>query len=237
MDEISKILVGLRDEKYRQFTSRLIPNVDINKIIGVRVPELRKLAKEILSRENEFAVDKFLNELPHYYLEENNIHCFIIAFKYKNFDEAVYYTEAMLPYIDNWATCDLFSPKAFKKEKEKFYNKTLEWIESDDPYTVRYGVVRQIESFLGEDFKPYMIDEIKNIRSENYYVNMAVAWYLSIALIKQYESTISIFEKRELPVWVHNKALQKARESLRISPDRKEYFKALKLKGKDMKDA
>lgn len=223
---IEKKLFELQDIKYRDFHKRLIPTVDEKSIIGVRTPALRKFAKEFAK--NEPAVSKdFLKILPHRYYDENNLHAFLIE-QEKNFSDAMTLCESFLPYIDNWATCDTFSPKCFKKHPSEVYAKVKEWIKSDKIYTVRYAVVTLLQNFLDDNFEDEMLSLAASASCDEYYINMAVAWYFSIALIKQYDKALPYIEKKKLPVWVHNKAIQKAVESYRIDGETKAYLKTLK---------
>lgn len=225
MDSIKKRLWKLQDFEYKDFQSSLMPNIEKKRIIGVRTPDLRKLAKELA---DSWEAVIFLKELPHTYYEENNLHGFLIECMGKNYDSTLAMTEEFLPYIDNWATCDMFSPKVWKKEPEKFYRKTMEWMKKDHEYTIRYGIVSQLKYFLDDKFSPEMLEFMATIQREEYYVNMAIAWYLSMALIKQPEATLPYFQKEKFSPWIHKKALQKAVESARSSQEQKIYFRELK---------
>ena len=227
MKQIEERLFTLQDLKYRDFQAKLMPGYDKERIIGVRTPDLRKFAREFAK---DSAASEFLKELPHKYYEENNLHAFLIENLAADFDTAIEMTEAFLPYIDNWATCDSFTPKAFRKDLPRLYEKTCKWMESEHTYTVRYGIVTQLELFLDEAFRPEMLEVIAELHSEEYYVNMAAAWYFSFALIKQYDTAIGLFRTERLERWVHNKALQKAIESYRIDKETKDYLRSLKRK-------
>lgn len=222
--EIQTRLFELQDLGYRDFNAKLIPNIDKEKIIGVRSPELKKLAKEFSKRED---IDEFLQDLPHKFYEENNLHCFILS-TVKDFDYLIKMTEEILPYIDNWATCDSFSPPIFKKYPREVYKKIKEWIKSDKTYIKRYGIVRLMNNYLDDEFLPEMLELVSSIKSDEYYINMAIAWYFSFALIKQYDHTIGLIEGKIMDKFVHNKSIQKAVESRRIDDDTKEYLKTLK---------
>lgn len=226
MEKITAELFSMQDTKYRDFQSKLIPNIDKERIIGVRTPELRKYAKRL---EKEPYAAEFMKELPHYYYEENNLHAAIVADMKGSLDEIITETEKLLPYIDNWATCDMFSPKIFKKYPDEVYAKCMEWISSGLTYTVRFGIDMLMSLYLGENFRKEIIDIIADIKSEEYYVNMAIAWFYSFALIKQYDSTIGLFEEKRLDKWVHNKSIQKAVESRRVDDETKQYLKSLKI--------
>ena len=231
MDYIIEKLFSMKDEKYKNFTAGLIPDVSPEKIIGVRVPDIRKLAKELAEDpERREEIDAFLNELPHNYLEENHLHGFLIDRMYDDFDEALAETDRFLPYIWSWADCDGFRPKALKKEKKRLKQYVYDCFNSSETYVIRFGLVTFLNRFLDDDFEEEMLEKVCSIKSDEYYVNMAVAWYLSMALVKQYESTIEYFEKRRLDPWIHNKALQKAVESKQVSEERKDYFRGLKIK-------
>jgi len=227
MDVIEKILYDSQDIKYRDFNSKLIPNIDKDKIIGVRMPIIRKIAKDIYL--NDY-IDEFLCELPHKYQEENILHGIILTLKYKNIDILLDKLDIFLPYVDNWAITDVISPKIFKKYPELVYNKIKIWLDSKDEYVVRFGVVTLLQFYLGDNFRLEELELVKNIDSNYFYVNMAIAWFYSFALIKQYDSTIKYFEDRVLCKWIHNKSIQKAIDSYRISDDRKNYLRILKIK-------
>lgn len=222
-NRVRRELFALRDKKYRDFHKKLVPTVDEARIIGIRVPELRKYAKAFPTQDK----DAYLDLLPHRYIEENNLHAFLIC-GIKDFDEAMSRTEAFLPYIDNWATCDSFMPKVFKKHPDAVYAKVKEWLQSEHTYTLRYALVTLLNNFLDEEFRPEMLDLAAGLRSEEYYINMAIAWYFSIALVKQYDAALPYIRSRRLDRWVHNKAIQKAIESYRISTETKAYLRSLK---------
>ena len=224
--EIEKRLFELRDEKYRAFQSKLMPGVDIERIIGVRNPLLRKLAKELVKTEGSEA---FLRDLPHGYYDEYNLHGYMIS-ECKDYAKAIEYVDAFLPYVDNWATCDLLSPKAFAKNRDKLPQDIERWLSSDEPFTVRFGIEMLMSHFLDGDFDSKYLERVSYIRSEEYYVNMMIAWYFATALAKQWERTLPFVEDRKLDKWVHNKTIQKANESFRITAEQKEYLKSLKEK-------
>ena len=224
--KIRETLFELQDLNYRSFQSGLIPNVDRDTFVGVRTPELRRLAKE-LAKDQDIAV--FFNEVPHKYFDENQLHAFIISLG-KDFDETVRKVDAFLPYVDNWATCDQLSPTVFKKHKNELLPHIKKWIKSKKTYTVRFGIGMLMTHFLDDDFDILYPHMVANIKSDEYYVNMMIAWYFATALAKQYEEIIPFIEGGVLEVWTHNKAIQKAVESRRISPEQKEYLKSLKKK-------
>lgn len=220
--ELQEQLFALQDEKYRDFQRRLIPNISPESIIGVRTPELKKLAKEMSARP-----DEFLSELPHRYFEENQIHSFIIAGT-KDFDECIRRLEEFLPYVDNWATCDQMSVKAFKKHTGELIGYVRKWIVSDRTYTVRFGVGCLMSFYLDREFREEYLELAAGIRSEEYYVNMMTAWYFATALAKQYDAALPFIEQRRLDEWTHRKAIQKAIESYRINDEQKAYLRTLK---------
>lgn len=229
MDYITKRLIELQDIDYRDFHSRLIPGTDKELIIGVRTPALRKLAKDLL-KENKEMVLKFMEELPHRYYEENNLHGAFIGLLAKSAGEALEMTDKFLPYVDNWATCDCLPPKAFKKDLGLVRKTITPWLESGHTYRVRFAIVTMLGYFLDEEFLREDLIRLAGIKSEEYYINMALAWYYSFALIKQYDDTVKLFEEGILDKWVHNKSVQKALESYRVPRERKEYLKSLKKK-------
>lgn len=225
-EEIREELFRLQDTKYRDFQGKLIPTVAPDTVIGVRTPELRKYAKELLKRED---IADFLNDLPHKYFDENQLHAFIIS-GMKDYDACVNEVQRFLPFVDNWATCDQMSPKVFKKHKKDLLEEINNWLNSGETYIIRFAVGMLMEHFLDEDFDKSYPEMVSKIRSDEYYVNMMTAWYFATALAKQYESILPYIEDKKLDVWTHNKAIQKSVESYRITPEQKEYLKTLKIK-------
>lgn len=222
-----EMLETLADEEYKKFHQKLIPNIDENRVLGVRTPKLRALAKKL--KNTELAND-FLASLPHKYYEENNLHAFLLE-DIKDFDEAIKRVEEFLPFVDNWATCDGMKIKVFKKEKQKLLPYIKKWLKSNDVYTVRFAIVMLLSLYLDEIFDESHYSLVCGAICDEYYINMAVAWYFSFALIKQYESAIKLFEDKQINnKWVHNKSLQKAIESFRIDEKTKKYLKSLKTK-------
>ena len=228
IERIREDLFAMQDLSYRDFHSRLMPDVDKAAVIGVRVPELRKYVKE-LAKDPE--IQEFLDDLPHQYYEENNVHGFLIQ-QMKEYEKCMEELEKFLPYINNWATCDMTSPKVFKKHKEELLEAVRRWIASDHVYTVRYGIGMLMQHYLDEDFREEYPQMVSEIQSEEYYVNMMIAWYFATALAKQYETILPYIEKQKLDVWTHNKTIQKACESYRITPEQKAYLRKLKIKKK-----
>lgn len=221
-------LYELQDREYALFQSKLTPGVPEDSFIGVRVPMVRALAKEIY-KEGEYA--SFLKELPHRYYDENMLHGLILS-EYKDYDACVAEVEAFLPYVDNWAVCDIMSPKVFKKHKEKLITKIREWSASEHSYTCRFGMEMLMSHYLDADFKPEYLEIPAAVQSEEYYVNMMIAWFFATALAKQWEATIPYLEQNRLAEWTHNKSIQKACESYRITDEQKQYLRTLKRKQK-----
>jgi len=217
-------LFSLQDKAYKAFNAKLLPTVDPDTIIGVRVPQLRKLAKAFFK---DTASKAFLENLPHKYYEEDNIHAFVLE-QIKDFDVALSETEKFLSYIDNWATCDMFLPKVFKTNKEKLLPHARKWLVSDKTYTIRYGMGVLLKLFLDGDFKPEYLKWVADVKSEEYYIRMMQAWYFATALAKQYDSTIVYLTEQRLDSWTHNKTIQKAIESYRIDKETKMYLRMLK---------
>ena len=209
------------EEDYREFSSKLMPTVEKSKVIGIRTPILRKYAKGLENYED------FLNDLPHKYFEENNLHAFLIE-RERDFDRCIELIETFLPYIDNWATCDSMKPKVLKKEPEKLLNYINKWIKSKDVYAVRYGINLLMSFYLDENFDEDYLTIVANVRSNEYYINMMRAWYFATALAKRYKETLTYIENNRLDTWTHNKTIKKAIESLRISRDQKAYLRTLK---------
>lgn len=220
---ITDRLFELQDTGYRDFQSRLMPDVPKEKVIGVRTPALRKLAKELAGTEEAAA---FILQLPHKYYEEDNLHTFLIC-EMKDYDDCMAEVERFLPYIDNWATCDCFTPKVFKKHREEVYEKIKQWLGSAETYTVRFGIVTLMD-YLKTDFEKQMLSLVADIRSEEYYINMAIAWYFSMALVWQYNAALPYLTEERLDKWTHNKSIQKATESRQIDDKTKEYLRTLK---------
>ena len=233
MNELEKELFKNQDLNYKEFTSKSIPNINPNSIIGVRIPVLRNIAKRI--NETEFK-NIFMKSLPHKYHEENIIHGVLISLN-KNIDSTLEQLDKFLPYANNWAVTDTISPKIFKKYQDLVYPKIINYIKSDDEYTIRFGVVTLLQFYLNDSkYIEKSNKEILNINKSTYYIDMAIAWYFSFALVKQYEKTIKIFEKKKIKnSWIHNKSIQKAIESYRISVDRKKYLKSFKISQKNVK--
>ena len=225
-EDIKKELYALQDVEYRDFQSGLIPNVEKDYFIGVRTPELRKMAKVMAKRED---IDEFLSELPHSTFDENQLHAFIIS-EIKDYDKCISEIEKFLPYVDNWATCDQMSPKVFKKNRAFLLSQIKVWIKSDKTYTVRFAIGMLMSHFLDEDFDESYLLMVAEVRSEEYYINMMIAWYFATALAKQYETALPYIQERRLDAWTHNKAIQKSVESRRITDEQKEYLKGLKVK-------
>ena len=224
--EIRQGLFALKDEKYKEFQKKLIPTVDENTVIGVRMPVLRKYAKDVSGTPGAVI---FMQTLPHEYYEENNLHGMLIE-TMKDYDECIAYLEEFLPYVDNWATCDLISPRVFKKHKDELLVKIKEWMASDRVYTIRFGMEMLMTHFLDEDFKPEYLGMSADVHSEEYYVNMMIAWFFATALAKQYEASLPYIENHCMDRWTHNKTIQKAIESYRITDEQKRYLKSLKIK-------
>ena len=227
-EEIRNGLFDLQDSQYRDFQAKLIPSTSADKMIGVRTPVLRKLAKDLAKRKE---IGGFLNDLPHRYFDENQLHAFIIS-QLKDYEQCMDEVIRFLPYIDNWATCDQLSPKVFRTHRPKLADQIRKWIISDHTYTIRFGIGMLMEHFLDEDYDPAYPEMVACIRSDEYSVNTMIAWYFSTALAKQYDSILPFIKNRRLDPWTHNKTIQKARESYRISPEQKEYLKALKISRK-----
>lgn len=264
MDRIQKQLFGLQDKKYKDFQVKLIPNVDPETVIGVRTPELRKLAKELakgLATDSGKSANKgraktgpeepskgnakdtetgtlkgraketkaFLAALPHRYFDENQLHAFFVS-EIKDYDRCIVEVNKFLPYVDNWATCDQMSPRVFAKHKAELLKEIKCWLKSKETYTVRFAIGMLMQHFLDEDFDPAYPKLVAKIRSDEYYINMMIAWYFATALAKQYETTIPYIEQNKLDVWTHNKTIQKAVESYRITDEQKKYLRSLKRK-------
>lgn len=225
-NEIVTELFRMRDADYALLQAKIIPTVAADRIIGVRTPALRAFAKALYKDRDK---EDFLSCTPHQYFDENQLHAFVISLE-KDFDKCIAEVDAFLPFIDNWATCDQLSPKAFKREPEKLLQYIQSWIKSDQTYTVRFAIGMLMQHFLDERFEAGYADMVAEVRSEEYYINMMIAWYFATALAKQYERTVPYLEGRRLDGWVHNKAIQKSVESYRITDEQKAYLKTLKVR-------
>lgn len=221
---VLKMLFERQDKEYALFQAKLTPTVPLERFIGVRVPEVRKLAKQIFKAGD---YQDFLDTLPHNYYDEDMLHGLILS-EMKDYDTCISQVEQFLPYVDNWAVCDIMSPKVFKKNKEALLGQIRKWVASDHVYTCRFGMEMLMSHFLDEDFKPEYLELPASVHSEEYYVNMMIAWFYATALAKQWEATFPYIEENRLDRWCHNKSIQKARESNRITPEQKETLKGLK---------
>lgn len=228
MTDIQKELFKLRDPEYAAFQVKLTPGITLDTCIGVRLPLMRKLAKEIKdSREAK----EFLCTLPHQYYDENMLHSMLLS-SVKDYDLCVRLVDEFLPYVDNWAVCDTLIPKVFIKNRDKLAVKILQWTESKETYTCRFGIRMIMNHFLDEDFDEKYLEIPASIISDEYYINMMIAWFFATALCKQWEPSVKYLENRRLPVWVHNKTIQKAVESYRITDSQKAYLKTLRTRGR-----
>lgn len=223
--DILSYLFEKNDDKYKEFNSKLLPTVDKNTVIGVRTPILRKLAKDL---KDTVVMDSFLNTLPHTYLEENHLHGFLIE-TVTDFDKALCLIENFLPYIDNWATCDATRPKAFKKQLDTLYERIKVWIKSEHTYTVRFAIGLLLSFYLDDAFSKEHLKLVSSIKSEQYYINMMIAWYFATALAKQYKHTIPYIREQKLSQWTHNKTISKACDSFRIDEKTKSYLRTLRI--------
>ncbi|MBO4355376.1 MAG: DNA alkylation repair protein [Clostridia bacterium] len=221
---VTERLFSMRDDNYAVFQAKLLPTVSPDRIIGVRIPALRKLASDLFGLSE---TDVFLKDLPHYYYDENVLHGLLIS-KYRDYGKSITMVGSFLPYIDNWAVCDTLSPVAFKKHREELKGKIDEWLSSDHTYTVRFGIDMLMKHYLDEDFYDGCLQKVSQITSDEYYINMAVAWFFATALAKQWDSTVPFLENGLLTDDVFNKTVRKASESFRISDERKKYLAGLR---------
>ena len=219
-------LYSLQDEKYRQFQIKLIPGIDPETVIGVRTPELRKMAKGMMKNGE---AEAFLRELPHGLFEENQLHAFILS-EMKDYELCVGEVDRFLPFVDNWATCDQLSPKVFRKNRAELLKRIKGWIRTDETYTIRFGIGMLLAHYLDEDFDPEYLELVAKVRSDEYYVNMMRAWYFATALAKQYEAALPYVEGGRLDKWTHNKTIQKAVESCRVPEEHKEKLRGMRVR-------
>lgn len=226
IEHIRRRLYELADPVYGEFQSKLIPDVDRTHFIGVRTPALRNLAKELYGTDE---ATEFLNDLPHTYFDENQLHAFLVS-RAKPFDICIKEVDKFLPYVNNWATCDQMSPAIFKKNTDLLLPRVFSWIDSDHIYTVRFGIGMLMQHFLDDLFDIKYPEKVSRIRSDEYYINMMIAWYFATALAKQYDAVLPFLEEQKLSAWVHNKTIQKAVESYRITDEQKTYLRSLRIK-------
>ena len=224
MNGLQKELVKISDAKYAAFQSKLTPGIDPSLFLGVRVPVLRQFAEQYSKNEES---KSFLKELPHKYYDENMLHALLIS-GMKDFDQIIVELNRFLPYVDNWAVCDIMSPKALRKNKTKLLENIKLWIKSKETYTCRFGIEMLMSFYLDDDFKESYLKLVSSVRSNEYYVNMMVAWFFATALAKQWDATIPYIRNKSLDTWTHHKTIQKAIESYRISDEQKQYLKTLR---------
>ena len=226
MNSILLDLFSMQDPSYKKFQEKLIPTVDPNLVIGVRTPQLRNYAKCLYRTE---CAEIFLHSLPHLYYEENNLHGFLIE-QIKDYSSCILELNAFLPFVDNWATCDMLRPKCFNRHREELVLEIEKWIVSNSVYTVRFAIGMLLTHYLDQDFDKRFLDLVATVKSEAYYINMMVAWYFATALAKQYDDAVLYLQNRCLPAWTHQKTIQKAVESFRILPEQKAYLRTLRIK-------
>lgn len=224
LTKLQKQLFELQDLKYRDFHSKLMPETDKETVIGIRTPVLRKFAKEFAGTSE---AEAFLRQLPHRYYEENNLHMMLIT-GIKDYEKCMEEIQRFLPCIDNWATCDYPAPKCFARHKDQVLEEAKRWISSGETYVIRYGIGMLMRLFLDEDFSSEYLEMAAAVQSQEYYVNMMIAWYCATALAKQWDATVPYIEQHKLSDWVHRKTVQKAVESYRITPEQKEYLKGFR---------
>jgi len=225
MIEVMELYKEYQDLEYAKFQAKLAPTLDPNTCLGVRIPNIRKIAIQIKGSDIEKI---FLNELPHKYYDDNMLHSVILS-KINNYDEAINLVEKFLPYVDNWATCDTMHPKGLAKNKVDLFNHIKIWIKSKHTYTVRFAIDCLMTYFLDDDFSPSYLELVSKVTSDEYYINMMIAWYFATALVKKHDDTIKYLKEKKLSTWVHNKTIQKAIESFRIDENEKEYLRSLKI--------
>ena len=225
MKEIVDLLFSKQDIKFRDFQAPLFPTIEKERIIGVRTPDVKKLAKELNGSD---IANKFIETLPHYYFDENQLHVFLISL-IKDYQTCLFKVNRFLPYVDNWATCDTLDPKVFGKHKDELLKEIKCWLKSNHVYTKRFAIGMLLGYYLDESFKEEYLEWVSKIQSDEYYINMMIAWYFATALAKQWDNTIKYIEEKKLSPWVHNKTIQKAVESYRINDEQKAYLKSLKI--------
>ena len=230
-EQIREALFQLQDQPYRELQRKVIPTAAPETLIGVRTPALRQYARQLAERED---ISPFLRDLPHAYFDENQLHAFIIS-EIRDYGPCIAEVQRFLPYVDNWATCDQLSPRAFRKHRTELLACVREWLRSSHPYTVRFAIGMLMQHYLDEDFDPEYPELVAGVRSDEYYGRMMIAWYFATALAKQYDAALPYLEEKRLAPWTHNKTIRKAIESDRVAPEQKAYLRSLQISGtKDM---
>ncbi len=225
MEKYLERITVLSEEKYRDFSASLIPGIPKERILGVRIPKIRGLARSMTKEESE----AFISDLPHYYLEEYHLHSAIIS-DIKDYDRCIFQVDKLLPFVDNWSVCDSLRPSVFKKNGQRLLSDIDRWLSSDALYTKRFAVEMLMIHFLGEDFSKEILDRAASVKCEGYYLDMMVAWFFATALAKRWEETLPYIEDRSLEAWTHNKTISKALDSFRISKEHKEILRGLKIR-------
>jgi len=223
--QLQEKLFDSQDFEYKKFQCSLMPTVTPECVIGVRTPILRALSKEL--KGSDTATD-FFKMLPHKYYEENNLHAFLLD-NIKCYDECIRLINDFLPYIDNWSTCDSLNPKVFAKNRDKLIHEIYRWISSNEVYTVRFAIGMLMKHYLEDSYETEYMEMVCSVNSSEYYINMMIAWYFATALSKQYDDALQVLKDHKLSPWVHNKAIQKAAESRRISSERKDFLRTLRV--------
>ena len=224
---VAQQLHSLADDGYAAFQRKLLPNVSPERIVGVRTPLLRSLAKELLKSGE---AEAFIATLPHPTFDENQLHAFILS-AMKDCRRCLGEVERFLPFVDNWATCDQLSPTCFRRHKAELLPAIAAWMNAEHEYTIRFGIGMLMQHFLDcPDFNPRFLDDVARIRRDEYYVRMMQAWYFATALAKQYDATLPYIEQQRLDRWTHNRTIQKAVESFRITTEQKAHLRSLKIK-------
>lgn len=221
---MQKILFEMQDTGYREFHLKLIPGTDPETVIGVRVPQLRKLAKKLYS-DGEY--EEFLSSLPHRYYDENMLHALVIN-QMRDFDEVSFHLDRFFPFVDNWAVCDSLKPRAFAGNKERLPAYIDGLLQSEHTYTVRFGLLMLMTHFLKEDFNPGILSRAADAGNGEYYTDMMKAWFFATALAVQWDEAVKYIEGNVLEQWVHNKAIQKSIESRRVTEEHKEYLRTMR---------
>lgn len=225
MNTLQQRLFSFRDAEYAAFQAKLTPGIPLDSFIGVRIPQLRKFAKAYAKEPDS---TKFMQDLPHTYYDENMLHALLIA-EVGDYERCMELTKQFLPYVDNWAVCDVLSPKVFRRHRPELLPNIHEWCSSSHTYTCRFGLEMLMTHFLDADFRPEYLELASSVRSNAYYVRMMVAWFFATALAKQWDATLPYIKHQRLAPWTHNKTIQKARESFRITPEQKELLKTMRI--------
>lgn len=230
MNAITQQLLEMQDVGYRNFHASLMPTIEKKRIIGIRMPVLRHFAKDLIQCKGQTNIILFLQQLPHFYYEENNLHGMLLGLTIKEIAPLLESIDHFLPYVDNWATCDTLAPKTFSRHPDEVYIAVKRWLQATHIYTQRFAIVTLLQFFLDDNYRPNILNDVANVRGDDYYLKMAQAWFFSFVIIKHYEDALPYLNEHKLDKWVHNMTIRKAIESFRVDKSHKDFLRTLRWK-------